>query len=79
MSHNSPMPSAIPNPGEGLRIALDLFEAAEELVRQNFRRAFPNATDAEVEKRVQDWLWNRRDAPHGDAPGTPRPWRDPGS
>lgn len=54
-----------------LRLALDLFEAGEALKRQSIRRANPDATDAEIESMIIDWLRDRPGAPHGDCPGRP--------
>ncbi len=60
----------------GLQLALDLFEAAEALMRQNLRREFPNASEEEIEGKLVKWLQDRPGAPHGDAPGKPRSWSD---
>jgi hypothetical protein len=60
----------------GLQLALDLFEAAEALMRQNLRREFPNASEEEIERKVVEWLQDRPGAPHGDAPGKSRSWSD---
>ena len=55
-------------------IALDLFKAAEAIQRQNLRRRFPDATEHEVEQRLQGWLSKRRGAEHGDTVGVVREW-----
>jgi Rv0078B-related antitoxin len=60
----------------GLQLALDLFEAAEELMRQNLRRAHPDAPEEAIERRLVAWLQDRPGAPHGDAAGTARSWPD---
>jgi len=57
-------------------MAFDLFDAAESLMRQNLRRRYPHADEAEIEKRIVDWLRDRPGAPDGDAPGTLRAWVD---
>jgi hypothetical protein len=54
-----------------LRLALELFEAGEALKRQSLRRAYPDATDAEIESMIVEWLHDRPGAPHGDCPGRP--------
>jgi hypothetical protein len=54
-----------------LRTALDLSEAAEDIVRQNLRRRMPGATEAEIEERVTSWLRDRPGAELGDAVGRP--------
>lgn len=52
-----------------LRLALELFDAGEELKRQSFRRAHPEATETEIESMIIAWLRERPGAPHGDSPG----------
>lgn len=42
-----------------LRLALDLFEAAEALMRQNLRRASPHASEEEIEQKILEWLPDR--------------------
>jgi hypothetical protein len=56
---------------DSLRSTLDLFEAGVELMRQNLRRADPEATDAEIDRRLQSWLRHRPGAEAGDCPGRP--------
>jgi hypothetical protein len=51
------------------RLALELFEAAEDLKRQSLRREFPEAAESEIESRINAWLRSRPGAPHGDAVG----------
>lgn len=52
-----------------LRLALELFEAGEELKRQSLRRAHPEATESEIESMIIAWLRERPGAPYGDSPG----------
>jgi Rv0078B-related antitoxin len=59
---------------ERLRVALDLFAAAEALMRQKLRRRQPNASPAEIEAGIVAWLSERPGAEDGDAPGRPAPW-----
>jgi hypothetical protein len=59
---------------EKLRLAFDLFEAGEEMMRQRLRREFPDAGAAEIERRLVSWLQDRPGAPFGDAEGRPVPW-----
>lgn len=51
-----------------LRTTLDLFEAGLDLQRQALRRAHPDASEAEVQRRLAAWLRDRAarefDAPH---------------
>ncbi len=37
-------------------LAFDLYEAAEEMKRQNLRRRNPEATEEEIEQGIQEWL-----------------------
>ena len=59
---------------ERLRVALDLFASGEALMRQNLRRRFPEASDAEIESKLNDWLSDRPCAEFGDAEGAPGSW-----
>jgi hypothetical protein len=63
--------SELPN-SENLRIALDLLDDAEELLRQRLRRT-TSMSEEEIEARVLSWLHERPGAEHGDAPGRRRP------
>lgn len=51
---------------ERYRITLDLFEAGEQIMRQNLL--------AEIEARLEVWLQTRPGAEGGDAIGRVRPW-----
>jgi hypothetical protein len=55
-------------------ITLDLFEAAEQIMRQNLRRRFPDAAPEEIESRLVSWLQERPGAELGDAVGRSVPW-----
>jgi hypothetical protein len=57
-----------------LRVALDLFESGVDLMRQNLRRRHPDAGDAEIEAKLDEWLSERPGAECGDAEGTPGTW-----
>ncbi|MCC6850658.1 MAG: hypothetical protein IT294_19380 [Deltaproteobacteria bacterium] len=59
---------------ERYRVALDLFEAGEQIMRQNLRRRFPSADTDEIEARLEAWLHTRPGAEGGDAVGRVRPW-----
>jgi hypothetical protein len=61
-----------PSPGERLRIALDLFELGEDVMRQNLRRAHPGETAEQIEERLSQWLLTRPGAEHGDGVGRAR-------
>jgi Rv0078B-related antitoxin len=60
-----------------LRLALDLFEAGEELMRQQLRRKHPALTTAEIEARLLTWLLERPGAEFGDTTGRLVPWPRP--
>jgi len=66
--------SAALDASERYRLTLELFAAAEEIMRQNLRRRFPDATPAEIEDRLTIWLHERPGAEHGDAVGRPGSW-----
>jgi Rv0078B-related antitoxin len=57
-----------------MRIALDLFELGEKMLRQSLRRKHPDASEAEIEAAVAEWRLRRPGAELGDAPGRLRPW-----
>lgn len=59
---------------ERLRLALDLFEAGEAVMRQNLRRRYPGEDESQIEARLLAWLHERPGAEHGDAPGRSVPW-----
>lgn len=42
-----------------IETAFDLYEAAEQIMRQNLRRRFPDAPEQEIERRLIDWLQKR--------------------
>ncbi|MHB8513595.1 MAG: hypothetical protein ACYDCC_15675 [Actinomycetota bacterium] len=52
-----------------MNVALDLFDAAIEIERQNLRRKHPAESDEVIEARVRDWVRTRPGAEFGDAPG----------
>jgi hypothetical protein len=55
--------------GDGMRVAMALFELGLEIQRQNLRREFPYASEPEIERRLAEWLLVRRGAERGDAEG----------
>jgi len=55
-------------------LALDLFEAGEQLMRQNLRRRFPTADPDEIEEQLVTWLQTRPGAEGGDAVGRVGAW-----
>jgi hypothetical protein len=59
---------------ERLRLTFDLFEAGVDLMRQRLRRQYPGETEAEIERRIGEWLHERPGAEHGDGVGRVVPW-----
>jgi hypothetical protein len=59
---------------ERFRTTLALFEFGEQMLRQKLRRKFPQATEAEIEAHVQEWLERRPGAEYGDGVGHPVAW-----
>jgi hypothetical protein len=47
------------DPTERLRIAFDLYDFGESMMRQNLRRNNPSASDAEIEAMLTSWLQDR--------------------
>ena len=62
---------------EKLRLTLDLYLAGEEMFRARIRRRFPAASEAEIERRIQEWLRDRPGAENGDGVGRPVSWPRP--
>jgi hypothetical protein len=57
-----------------LRLALDLFQTGEAMMRQTLRREHPDLSPAEIETLLLEWLQERPGAELGDALGRPVPW-----
>jgi len=64
-------------PETRLRLALDLFEAGVDLMRQNLRRAHPSASREQLDALLAEWLRTRPGAEHGDVAGAIRLRVDP--
>jgi len=47
------------SPAEKLAQALELMAYGLEIKRQNLRRAMPSASDGELQKAFEDWLFER--------------------
>lgn len=54
-----------------LRVALELSELAESVMRENLRRRNPDATAETIEALLTEWFATRPGAEHGDAEGRP--------
>lgn len=52
-----------------MKLAFDLYEGAEQMMRLNLRRRYPEADEEEIERRLGEWLRTRPGAEHGDASG----------
>ena len=61
-------------PAVKLRMALDLAEVAEKMLRQRLRRESPDTPDSEIEERVAEWYRRRPGAEFGDGQGRPGQW-----
>ncbi len=66
--------SAVETPAERLRIAFELHELAEAMLRQGWLRRHPGATEEDVEAAVCAWHEIRPGAEHGDCEGRRVPW-----
>jgi hypothetical protein len=60
-----------------LRLALELYEAGEAMMRQRLRREHPHLSEREIEARLMAWLMERPGAELGDAAGRLAPWPRP--
>jgi Rv0078B-related antitoxin len=58
-------------PEERLRIALDLADVGEKMMRTRLRREHPGYSDARLEAAMEAWMQDRPGAPFGDHPGPP--------
>lgn len=54
-----------------LRVALDLYEAGVQMLRQRLRRERPAASETEIDAAVNAWLLVRPGAVDGDCIGRP--------
>ncbi len=70
----SPEPSAATTPAERFRLALELFEVGEAMMRQKIARQSPELSSEQVEDRLLLWLAVRPGAEGGDAEGPPTTW-----
>lgn len=56
-------------PDRAFQTTLELFEVGVDLMRQNLRRADPDASPADIERRLEAWLRERPGAEDGDGVG----------
>jgi hypothetical protein len=57
-----------------LELALEMFEDGVAIQRENLRRRYPRASDAEIERALADWLASRPGAELGDGEGVRGSW-----
>ena len=62
------------DPARRLLTALELHDLGVAMMGQRLRREDPNAGDAELRSRLNDWLHTRPGAELGDGVGQPVPW-----
>jgi hypothetical protein len=62
---------------ERFRIALELYDLGERMLRQKLRRRHPEASGGQIDALVADWLERRPGAEGGDAEGRRVPWPRP--
>lgn len=60
---------AASTPEERLRVALDMADLGEALMRSRIRREHPDWHDDDVQAAIERWRRDRPDAPFGDYPG----------
>ena len=54
-----------------MRMTIELFETAQQIMRQNLRRRFPALGAAEIEQKLIEWRHHRPGAEFGDGVGKP--------
>jgi hypothetical protein len=54
------------------RRALEMQQEGIAMHRLTLQRRYPTCTTLEIDAKLQSWLLDRPDAPHGDGVGTPR-------
>ena len=74
MTRPEVQPATELTPAQKLRLSLDMFAYGCDMMRQNLRRAHPDADDAAIEELLRAWLRTRPGAEHGDGEGRPGTW-----
>jgi hypothetical protein len=59
---------------ERLRMAFELIDIAERMLRQRLRREMPDISEQALAERVDAWYARRPGAELGDAEGRPGAW-----
>lgn len=62
---------SVSTPAARLRIALDLFDLGEQMMRSRLVREHPEWSEQQVQRAIEDWLRERPGAEFGDGPGRP--------
>jgi hypothetical protein len=57
-----------------LRVAFELIDVAERMLRRRLRRECPQLSDEALEDGIAEWYGQRRGAELGDAEGVPGQW-----
>lgn len=65
------------DPKISARQLFDLYQTSKDLMRQNLRRRYPGASEAEITERLRAWLVHRPGAELGDVGGPIRVRRLP--
>ena len=63
--------NALTSPVDRIRVALELTQLAEQMLRQRLRRTRPELDDEAIEREIDAWYMQRPGAEHGDAAGRP--------
>ncbi len=63
-------------PAERLRVALDLSDLGEQMMRARLRREHPEWTEPQMLDAIEEWRRERPGAEFGDCPGRPVPLAD---
>jgi hypothetical protein len=66
--------SASEDAADRLRLALELADTAEHMLRERLRRKDPEAAPAHIEALIDEWYGKRPGAEYGDAEGIGKPW-----
>jgi hypothetical protein len=59
---------------ERFQVALALFDLGERMLRQRLKRRRPEASEAQIDELVAQWLLRRPGAEHGDSQGRQIAW-----
>lgn len=68
MTGSQPTPETM---ARRMRVALDMYEVGEQMLRQRLRRERLAATEAEIDAEVTAWRLRRPGAELGDSAGVP--------